>query len=240
MLIEGAMPGVLFVVEIVPPGAIAVSVRPAPNPFLDEHCFPAGTLVSLPNGSVRLIEAIGLGDVVAAFEHSGDLGRGVLVQGRVVHLYRSITTEWIKLTWDEDGETRELVSTPGHHFLDQFGQFPTIEAMLKNGSATVVLASGELIEVSVERIVYSAETAHMFECAVAHSAVAGNAALQPVELDAWTTYNFEVEELHTYVAGGVRVHNESGFFGKIGNLFSAGEDRLGSGPVKALALTVAD
>ncbi|NJN35797.1 MAG: hypothetical protein HC794_00585, partial [Nitrospiraceae bacterium] len=119
-----------------------------------------------------------------------------------------------------------MISTSGHHFLDQFGQFPTIDAMLQQGVATVVLASGELVEVRAERIVYSAQTAHMFERAVAHSAVSGNAALQPVELDAWATYNFEVEELHTYIAGGVRVHNTSGVLGAIGNIFSAGQDRF--------------
>jgi hypothetical protein len=32
-----------------------------------------------------------------------------------------------------------------------------------------------------------------------------------------TTYNFEVEDLHTYIARGTRVHNESGFLGEIGN-----------------------
>lgn len=62
------------------------------------------------------------------------------------------------------GELRlKTVATPGHHFLDRFGNFPTIQEMLQNGRATVVLASGELTEVTAERIVYSAETAHLFE-----------------------------------------------------------------------------
>lgn len=37
----------------------------------------------------------------------------------------------------------------------------------------------------------------------------GNLALKPATEDGWQTYNFEVEELHTYVAGGIRVHNDS-------------------------------
>lgn len=129
---------------------------------------------------------------------------------RVVNIYRGKTTDWIRLSWTERGQIKELISTPGHHFLDQFGQFPTIEGMLTDSMATIVLASGELVEVRAERIVYTAETSHMFERAVAHSEMVGNAVLQPVELAAWATYNFEVEELHTYVAGGVRVHNQSG------------------------------
>jgi hypothetical protein len=37
----------------------------------------------------------------------------------------------------------------------------------------------------------------------------GGAALKPEVRRGWRTYNFEVERLHTYVAGGVRVHNRS-------------------------------
>ena len=130
----------------------------------------------------------------------------------MVRLYRNSTDEWVKLTWSEGGEARELVATPGHHFLDRFGNFPTIEEMLESGRATVVLASGELTEVTAERIVYSAETAHLFEQAQAIGMVDGNAALKPAPVEAWQTYNFEVDDLHTYVAGGVRVHNLSTTF----------------------------
>jgi hypothetical protein len=80
-----------------------------------------------------------------------DLGRGALVPRKVVRLYRNTTEEWVKLTWAEGGEAKELVTTPGHHFLDRFGNFPTIEEMLENGRATVVLASGELTKVTAER-----------------------------------------------------------------------------------------
>ena len=60
-----------------------------------------------------------------------------------------------------------------------------------------------------ERLVYSAATADMFERATAMAATSGALAIAPHALDAWATYNFEVEDLHTYVAGGVRVHNDS-------------------------------
>ena len=33
----------------------------------------------------------------------------------------------------------------------------------------------------------------------------------------WITHNFEVEHWHTYVAGGVRVHNKSGLMGRVAN-----------------------
>lgn len=66
----------------------------------------------------------------------------------------------------------------GPTFPRRFGSFPTIEEMLENVRATVVLAFGELTEVSAERILYSAETAHLFEKAQSVGMVAGNAALQ--------------------------------------------------------------
>jgi hypothetical protein len=76
------------------------------------------------------------------------------------------TTEWLRLTWAKDGKARELVTTPGHHSLDRFGRSPTIGSIVRDSRATVVLASRELAEVTAERIVYSAETAHLFERAM--------------------------------------------------------------------------
>jgi hypothetical protein len=187
---------------------------------IDPRCFPADTPIAVSLTESCPISDLRVGDTVLAFDPVADLGRGALVPRKVVRLYRNTTEEWVKLTWSEGGEARELVATPGHHFLDRFGGFPTIEEMLENGRATVVLVSGELTEVTAERIAYSAETAHLFEQAFAVGAVAGNAALRPALLDAWQTYNFEIEGLHTYVAGGVRVHNHSGPLGKMGNLSS--------------------
>ncbi|AQZ53821.1 Hemolysin, plasmid (plasmid) [Martelella mediterranea DSM 17316] len=128
---------------------------------------------------------------------------------RVVRLYRNETTEWVRLSWGEDDAARELVVTPGHRFLTERGTFEKIGDMVAEGRATVVLEDGALTTVSAERIVFSAKTAGLFERARTFGAASGNAALAPVEGDAWQTYNFEVEDLHTYIAGGVRVHNQS-------------------------------
>lgn len=176
------------------------------QPYIErvDQCFSSKTLVLVGFDRRVGIASISPGDIVLSYDARANKGRGALVPRRVVRIYRNTTTEWLRLTWVEGGERRELVTTPGHHFLDEFGQFPTIAEMTRTGRATVVLASGELAEVTAERIVYSAETAHLFERAVAQGAVAGNAAAQPVELDAWATYNFEVEDLHTYVAEGAR------------------------------------
>lgn len=197
-----------YVVNDLPaPGALARG-RNLPGWFADTsnprppRCFPATTPIAISPTKTRPISQIRVGDTVLAFDPSADLGRGALVPRKVVRLYRNTTEEWVKLTWTEGGEAKELIATPGHHFLDRFGSFPTIEDMLENGKATVVLASGEETEVAAERIIYSAQTAHLFEPAQAVGMIAGNAALKPAAIDAWQSYNFEVEDLHTYVAGG--------------------------------------
>jgi hypothetical protein len=107
--------------------------------------------------------------------------------------------------------------TPGHQTLDANGRFRPISEILAE-DARVVLADGSVIGISHERVVYSADTAHLYEQAErVVTPTAGGLALAPrIELG-WKTYNFEVERLHTYVAGGVRVHNDSGIFGEVGN-----------------------
>jgi hypothetical protein len=111
---------------------------------IDPRCFPAFTPITISPTETRPISDIRIGDTVLAFDPAADLGRGALVPRKVVRLYRNTTEEWVKLTWTEGGEAKELITTPGHHFLDRFGNFPTIEEMLENGKATVVLASGAL------------------------------------------------------------------------------------------------
>ncbi|WP_306140799.1 DUF4214 domain-containing protein [Roseibium sp. MMSF_3412] len=114
------------------------------------------------------------------------------------------------MSWVEDGEAKELVTTPGHQFLAAQGGFKEIESLVAGGRGTVVLADGSEAEVTSERIVYSAATADMFEQAQGYVYPEnGNLALKPVYKKGWKTYNFEVEDFHTYVAGGVRVHNDS-------------------------------
>ena len=69
---------------------------------------------------------------------------------------------------------------------------------------------GSIIEVIATRIKWSADTAHLFGGQTYQSAgTHGALAISEVEVQGWQTYNFEVEDLHTYVADGVRVHNIS-------------------------------
>ncbi|MBC7144739.1 MAG: hypothetical protein H5U24_04960 [Thioclava marina] len=105
---------------------------------LVQECFTASTPIAISLTQTRPISDIRVGDTVLAFDPTADLGRGALVPRKVVRLYRNTTEEWVKLTWSEGGQRKELIATPGHHFLDRFGNFPTIEEMLKNGKATVM------------------------------------------------------------------------------------------------------
>ncbi len=172
-------------------------------------CFPGFTLVATADGSSKPISDLRVGDVVLAFSSSDELGRGELLPRRITRLYRSITNEWIRLAWQQDGSEHELITTPGHHFLDNHGEFPAINEMLEGGRAKLVLSSGEVIDVFAERIVYTSENAHLFEEAIDASLSAGASSLPAACSSGWRTYNIEVEELHTFIAGGMRVHNLS-------------------------------
>jgi hypothetical protein len=126
-------------------------------------CFPANTAIQTSLTSTKPISEIRVGDVVMSFDPKADGGRGALVHKRVKRLFRNSTTEWIKLTWLENDEAKELVATPGHHMLDKTGAFMRLDLMVQNGKAELVLASGEVVEAQAEHITYSAETAHLFE-----------------------------------------------------------------------------
>ncbi|SDU13676.1 hypothetical protein SAMN05428979_1846 [Stappia sp. ES.058] len=120
------------------------------------------------------------GDLVLSFDPGTFKGRGGLVPKRVTRIFANITEEWLRLTWVENDEENELVTTPGHHFLDRIGNFPQIERMIAGGAATVILADGSEATVTAERIVYCAETADMFEQAEGWvTPEVGNLALKP-------------------------------------------------------------
>ncbi|QFT33325.1 hypothetical protein FIV00_22735 [Labrenzia sp. THAF82] len=177
---------------------------------LPDKCFSGSTSILTIDDEIKPIRKICIGDVVLSFDPFADFGRGFLVPKKVVRTFTNITEEWLRLTWVEDGAERELVTTPSHQFLATHGGFREIESLVSGGKGRVVLADGSEAEVTSERIVYCAATADMFEQAEGYAYPEnGNLALKPVFKQGWKTYNFEVEDFHTYVAGGVRVHNDS-------------------------------
>ena len=164
------------------------SQRQVPDP----NCFPKGTPIQTPFGEVA-IENVKVGDKVLAFDPVAENGLSRLVAKEVTRLFSNTTTEFLKLTWAEDGETKEVVTTPGHHFLCEGGGFAEIGDMTKNGQARIVLMSGEAVTCQVERIIYSAETAELFDRAKS-CGVVGSGALALQMTEEWETFNFEVAD----------------------------------------------
>lgn len=179
-----------------------------PDNWTDEEinqCFPSGTLIRLWDGSAKPIEAITQADVVLTHDTQGNR-----VPGVVDKLFTNTTSEFIRLSLSDGRDP--IVTTPGHRFLTETGDYMEIGHMLRlgGGTARVVDLDGSVIEATGELIVYSAETAHMFpEAQTKTIAMQGNTVLKEQVEAGWQTYNFEVREHHNYVAGGVRVHNDS-------------------------------
>jgi hypothetical protein len=180
-------------------------------PTEESQCFPAGTSIRMADGSEKPIEEIRCNDCVLAFDPAAEGGRGSLVPRTVNRLFINITEEWLILR-PVDGEGAgfaELVVTPGHHFLAADGTFRRIDEILRS-DGRIVLASGLIVGVTGTRVAYSGETADHYEQTIeAVYGLVGGLALVPHTRKGWKTYNFEVDGLHTYVAGGVRVHNQS-------------------------------
>ncbi|MGH0004656.1 calcium-binding protein [Pseudovibrio ascidiaceicola] len=179
-----------------------LSVLEKVNLFPD-RCFPKGTLISMWDGSQKPIEEIVTSDQVLTFDAEGNRQ-----PGEVTHLFRNTTQEWLQLSF-EDGRAPLLV-TPGHRFLTETGDYLEIGQMarLGGGSARIVQDDGSIVTAQAESVVYSSQTARLFE-QVEYQAAAGSSVCHAAS--GWQTYNFEVSHHHNYVADGIRVHNDSIF-----------------------------
>jgi len=187
-------------------------------------CFAAGTKIALPDGAERAIEDIRIGDIVLA----PNPAKGTLEECQVTQLIDGITDEWLVLTLENSG--RQITVTPGHRFLRSDGNFDEISKIAAT-TQEVVLADGSLESFTFERVRYSADTASLYE--EAESFVSGHhgaLALAPRPESGWKTYNFAVERLHTYVAEGVCVHNESVFIDDRDGFFEDLFESLGLPP----------
>ena len=112
------------------------------------------------------------------------------------------TPEGMRLRWF-DSTAREVITTPGHHFLDTLGGFPTTPEMTRTGSATVVLASGALTQVAAERTPFCADVAPRVERGMGRGGGLGRAPGTVGERDGWASGAVEGEGVRGYGAGGV-------------------------------------
>lgn len=195
------------------------------------QCFSGDVKIELMDGK-KNIRDISPGDFVLSFSENKAL-TSRLTAGRVVRVFRSITSEWIVFP---DG----TAVTPGHKFLNEKGAFERIDYILAR-AGMIVTISGELKLAVAERVSYSEQTRDLYEEDENFVyASSGSGALQPEIKKGWRTYNFEVESLHTYIADGYRVHNDSvgdynGLANALANAEAIGDERTAALARAALA-----
>lgn len=174
----------------------------------DGHCFPAGTKISMADGSFKPIEEIKVGDLVLSFDPTDQNGLGELVASPVKRLFRNETSEWIKLS-SSQLPNGQIHITPGHRVLKSEGGFEAISNLVKDGSVDLVNSHGKIIRCQAEHVKFSEDQAILRETSNLASTAGALAIVPDSNAPLWTTYNFEVENFHTYVAEGFRVHNDS-------------------------------
>jgi hypothetical protein len=130
------------------------------------HCFTAGTLIRMADGSEKPIEAITTGDQVLAFDANAQGGRGGFVPARVVQTFIKHDQKVI--------DFHGVKVTPGHVFLNGEGKFQKLEDILRN-DGSVVLEDGLVVSARTGRPVnanderpLSAVGAAVSESAVQH------------------------------------------------------------------------
>lgn len=175
----------------------------APSP-----CFAAGTPIWLADGTTRPIEDIKVGDLVLAFDSNEFLGRGPLRPRRVTRLFRNVTDHWLLLSSKRvrGASSKTIAVTSAHRFLSTDGAFRRIDEIIA-GDSSVLFADGTVDLVSARRVSVR-EIASMGLDSGAHQQSSPACDSKELEQISWETYNFEVEELHTYIAAGIRVHND--------------------------------
>ena len=154
------------------------------QPILPPRCFPGHTLIALPNGRSKRIDAIRTGETVLTFDPHADGGRGALLSGVVTRTFENVTQEWLRITFQPAADDRNsgkicrrpLVATPGHEMLRPTsgqgpGGFARLDQMVvwtaqDTGTVTIVNHDASLSTGTVERITWRAATADMFEQAV--------------------------------------------------------------------------
>ena len=163
----------------------------------------AGTMVKT-EGGYKAIEEIEVGDKV----WSWDEATGEQALKTVVQLFRNTKTVKTKVTIEsEDGTTDEIVSTPGHKYylpLNRVNRNPKeeLEHASYEGLTEQWVSASDLK--AGDRVVL-AQTGGLTE-GVKYGIVK---AVKTEESESYTTYNFEVEDYHTYFVGktSVCVHN---------------------------------
>ena len=151
-------------------------------------CFPIGTPISTPNGIVA-IETLNVGDLVYGF----DIGETANYSADLV---AKSVTQVFKHSWSEADEfskliiishTRGILTVTGNH-----------EILTSSQPGTTYLGFVRAEYLKIGDIIYDeqGQPSEILEISPG----------EPYDY----VYNFEVADVHTYVAGGIRVHNGGG------------------------------
>ena len=126
-------------------------------------CFIGGTQISMADGTKKSIEDIEIGNLVLAFDKSGNLG-----PASVTHTFTHENDEFIKIThWKG-----ELTLTPNHWVLVEDGLF--LEAgKLTAGEDQLVVENGKISPIE-EIVSVASATSYNFTVANQHTYIADN------------------------------------------------------------------
>ena len=178
-------------------------------------CFPGDALVSTPDGLVE-IKDLKVGDIVYAYDAAGLNYSSALFKKRV--------TETFVHTWEESGsvspllvithEHGTLTTTVNHHILTS-----------SRASATTEADEGfvQADELQAGDVIY-------LEDGTA-TTILNITAGAPYDF----VYNLTVEDFHTFVADGIRVHNKGGGKGTTNYYYGGGGGGGGAGIVAGAA-----
>lgn len=193
------------------------------GPVSVPRCFLAGVSVQTNQGLYEKIESLRPGDQLLSYAggldaRAPDAIDAPLVPKRVMAVHTNITRDLIEVRYMHpvDGEPVTVHMTPGHVMLTASGQWVEARRALMAGECFVT-AEGEAVEVAWRLLRFESEegrqlTAQGGAFAQASQLVTHDEhglALAPRWETGWRTYNLTVEDHHTYVAGGLRVHNAS-------------------------------
>ncbi len=174
-----------------------------PGDFLEQWllnpCFASGTPILLADGTSRVIEDILPGDTIAAFDETEGQGRADLRPATVARLLPGVTEEWIVLEGTSSASLRQDTRvTPGHRYLTEHGTWMAAADLIAS-DVRAVAADGSLVPLR-GTLLRAADAGSDAGWITPESYVSGNTVIQPAPVFGWRTYNFEVAELHTYVA----------------------------------------
>jgi len=139
----------------------------------------------------KRIENISSGDIVVSYDTEGNLK-----PGKVKQTFQNHTTDLIRLRRGDEYD--DLFTTPGHLFLGESGNFFRIGDQLQ-------FVGEEVSLVDFHGNIVTAKRSKVHPGEIENSPPKDDSITQV----GWRTYNFEVEDFHTYIADGNRVHNDS-------------------------------